>query len=417
MALPLPAKICATYFTLWSGGARITSVPTAYNQIYLFHCTPSGGGAFTFEYGGNVNAADIKACQARGQRVVLTCGGANAGFNFQSRTQSQAFVDSFKKINTSLGGTLDGIDFNNFEAQIGSNPTEMTWIAQQLKAAYGANFSVSAPPAPGAGWAPQDRVLCKAMMSAGVMDYAGPQFYDSSDLTQAGTITSLMEDWIQNVAGGDASKMVIGLSSNYGAGPSLATCQSVWKTLSTKYPKLRGVFAWSAQDDAGGSYNWGKAMGPLVGAAPVTGGTPAPAPAPTPAPSPSPTPAPSPAPTPAPAPSGAVTYVPGTRYPLNTVVLYNGKYYQVYQVDTTGTSNGTDPVISTWYWKAVAAPAPSPAPTPAPAPTPVGAIIVGDHVKIGTSAQTGTVTAIAGQTATIKLDNVVTAALSKLTKV
>lgn len=270
MALPTPDRIVGTYFTLWSGGSRITAVPKDYNLIYLFHATPAGGGAFRFDYGGAVNAADIKTCRDRGQRVVLTVGGANAGYNFRSRGESDAFLRSFIQIVDSLGGQIDGIDFNNFEAGIGSNPAEMVYISSELKKKYGGDFSVTCPPHPGAGYAPMDRTLTKAMSDAGVLTYAGPQFYDSPDLTQGGTIISLIREWCQHL--GDPKKVVIGLSSNYGGGASLATCQAVWKQLVAEFPTLRGVFAWSAQDDAGNGWNWGKAMGPLVGAPPATGG-------------------------------------------------------------------------------------------------------------------------------------------------
>lgn len=394
MALPLPSRLCATYLTLWGGGTRITAVPLTYNQIYLFHAVPSGNGGISFGYTNSVTAAEIDTVQKRGQRVVLTFGGANAGFNFQTRAQSQNFVDGFKRIYDQLGG-VDGLDFNNFEARIGSNVTEMTWIAQQLKAAYGSNFSISAPPAPDAGWAPQDRVLCKAMLASGAMDYAGPQFYDSEGYKNGNTIIAYMEEWIRDVAGGDASKMVVGYSANYGAGPTLATCQSSWKTLVAKYPKLRGVFTWSAQDDASGGWNWSKAMQPLVGNQLITDtGTP---PAPNP---PAPPPAPNP-PAPAPSTGGVVDWKFGERYPLNTVVKFtNGKFYQVYQVDATGTSNATDPTVSTWYWKETTAPSAPPTSSPPPAPAPLKA---GDKVKHKTGL-TGKVTKVTSAAITVAFD-------------
>lgn len=398
MALPLPSRVVATYFTLWGGGSRITSVPTTYNMIYLFHAVPTSTGAFRFEYGSAVSAAEIKTCQARGQRVVLTVGGANAGFNFQTRAQSDAFIASFKVMNTSLGGGLDGCDFNNFEAKIGSSATEMTYIATQLKAFYGKDFSITCPPGPGAGWAPNDRVLTAAMAKAGVIDFAGPQFYDSADLTQLGTITSLIDEWVVNM-GGDASKVVIGLSSNYGAGPTLATCQAAWKQCVAKHPKLRGVFAWSAQDDAGGGYAWGKAMQTLVGSTPATGGTVV---------------TPTTPEVPVVAPATGTAWVSGVKYPLGAVVVKDGKYYKVYQVDETASSNGTDPTVSTWYWQATSAPVVTPTVPTTPVVTPA-AFTVGDRVKVGTN--TGTITAVVGTNATIKLDTTVTAAFSKLTKI
>lgn len=408
MALPVPARVVGTYFTLWGGGTRITSVPSTYNWIYLFHAVPAGNGAFRFEYGSAVSAAEIATCQARGQRVVLTVGGANAGFNFQTRAQSDAFIASFKQMNTQLGGKLDGCDFNNFEAKIGSSATEMTYIATQLKAFYGKDFSITCPPGPGAGWAPNDRVLTAAMAKAGVIDFAGPQFYDSADLTQLGTITSLIDEWVANM-GGDASKVVIGLSSNYGAGPTLATCQAAWKQCVAKYPKLRGVFAWSAQDDQGGGWAWGKAMQSLVGSAPVTGGGTTPPVVTPPVVTPPTTPT-----TPTTPSTGAVVdFKAGTPYKLGTVVKFtDGKYYEVYQVDASGTSNGTQPVVSHWYWRETKAPVTTP--TTPTTPTPV-AIKVGDKVKTSTGI-TGTVSKITGTNAIVTVDSV-TVAVSTLTKV
>lgn len=399
MAMPLPSRVLATYFTLWGGGSRITSVPLDYNMIYLFHSTPSGGGAFQFDYGSAVSTAEIATCRGRGQRVVMTVGGANAGYNFQTRTESQAFIDSFKRIVTSLGGNIDGCDFNNFEAHVGSSATELTWIAQQLKAFYGNDFSITCPPSPGAGYAPMDRTLTAAMSKAGILDYAGPQFYDSADLTVASTIISLIDEWVIN--NGDERKVVIGLSSNYAGGPTLATSQQVWKSVVAKHPNIRGVFAWSAQDDAGGGWTFGKTMAPLV----KTGST---------------TPAPSPAPVvstpPVTSTSSAVTWVAGTLYTLGTVVIKGGKYYKLGQVDATGTSNGTDPVVSTWYWQPTNAPVvTAPAPSPAPIPAPVG-LKVGDRVTVSTK-PSGTIISVSGTNATVQLDNGISVPLSTLTKI
>ena len=261
-ALPLPKRVVATYFKLWSGTSRITSVPLHYNQIYLFHSQPvsSGTGAFSFNYSAAVTAAEIDECQKRGQRVVLTIGGENAGFNFSTRAQSNAFIASFKTMNDLLGG-VDGCDFNNFEAFIGSSATEMVYIGKALKAFYGQNFSITCPPGPDKNWAPMDFVLVKAMADAEVLDYAGPQFYDSSFLTSTEAIVRMTKDWITNIG---AEKVVIGLSANYAAGPTLTTCMTAWNQLELSHPGLRGVFAWSTQDDAKASYKWGSSMAPLV---------------------------------------------------------------------------------------------------------------------------------------------------------
>ena len=299
-ALPIPAKVLATYFPLWGDTTvRITSVPTFYNTIMLFHAVPADttSGAFKFEYGAKVNAADIDTCRARGQRVILTCGGAFAGFNFTNRTQSTNFVNSFKQMYTNLGG-VDGCDFNNYEANVGSSPAEMTWISQQLINFYGPNFQISTPAHPGAGYAPLDRTITKAMSDGNALTYASPQMYDASDFANIILVKELVDQWVVHL--GDASKVVIGLGANYartgfGANGTLPgalnTAQTIelWNWAKGKYPTIRGMFGWSADEDrkievatplaapvvpvdqrARPAWDWGQRMGAiLTTAAPI----------------------------------------------------------------------------------------------------------------------------------------------------
>lgn len=268
------SRLVGCYFTCWDTTYNITEVPEDFNLIYLFHAEPVGGpsgdGTFVFPYYPNVDTEDIQYCRARGQRVVLTVGGANAGLFFNTRAKSQKFVDSFKLMYANLGG-VDGCDFNNFEqfTQVhgsGANATlmgnEMAWIAQELKDEYGTDFSISMPPHPGGGYAPADRVIADVMNDAGVLAWAGPQFYDAPDLTQYNTIYSLINEWIDHL--GDASKVMVGLSANYGLGPTLNTCISVWNALVAEHPDLRGVFCWSAQTNLAGGNTWGSTMRDLM---------------------------------------------------------------------------------------------------------------------------------------------------------
>jgi chitinase len=260
-SIPLPSRLVATYHPLWTG-IRITEVPTSYNQIYLFHARPQadGSGIAYFEFGYAVNAGEIATVRNRGQRVVLTFGGANFGFNFSNRTQSQNFVNSIIGIINSLGGKIDGLDFNNFEANVGSSPTEMVWIAQQMKAIYGTNFSISCPPAPDGNYAPQDRAITKAMANASVLDYAGPQYYDYYLLVLPETIERWTDEWVAHF-NGDASKVAIGFGANYSEGSSLGQVQQAWTTLKAKYPRLRGAFGWSSETDRNAGWTFGNYLG------------------------------------------------------------------------------------------------------------------------------------------------------------
>src|SRR6476619_2285833 len=199
----MPAQVLGCYYTAWDTGTfKTTDIPAEIIVIYLFHCKPAGtavngtwnnvgDGSFMFEYGNDVTRDHVQTCRARGQKVMLTVGGAGAGYAWDNRDKSTNFVKSFKTLADQFGG-VDGIDFNNYEAGIVTADNfaavsgEMVWISQQLKAAYGDNFAVTSPPQP------NDTLqlsLMKALKDAGVLTYAGPQFYDWSGFNAVGYIS------------------------------------------------------------------------------------------------------------------------------------------------------------------------------------------------------------------------------------
>jgi chitinase len=265
----LPARILGCYYTAFAtGGYRITDIPADFNVIYLFHAKPNGNpaggswnnvgdGSFKFEHYDDVPASDVQACRARGQKVILTVGGASAGYNFNTREKSQNFVASFQDMYNRLGG-VDGCDFNNFEANIGSSPAEMIWISQQLKALYGAGFAITAPPQPNSA---EDRAMIKAMSDAGVLDWAGPQYYDWSGFNAPGFISNRTNDWVGDLG---SDKVILGLSANYGNGPSLSDCIREWDAVRIAHPNIRGMFCWSAQHNLNGGNVWGSTMKGLL---------------------------------------------------------------------------------------------------------------------------------------------------------
>lgn len=261
----LPEKVLACYYTAWDTRTyKISDIPSDFNVIYLFHAKPQGtpvngnwnnvgNGSFFFEFYDDVPAAQVQACRSRGQKVILTVGGAAAGFNFDNRTKSTNFIASFQVMYDRLGG-VDGCDFNNFEANIGSSPTEMVWIASRLKALYGDSFAITAPPQPNS---PEDRAMLRAMASAGVLDWAGPQYYDWSGFNEPGFISRRTDDWVNDLG---ADKVVVGLAANYSNGPSLQDCIREWDSVKAKHPSIRGMFCWSAQFNLQGGNTWGSTM-------------------------------------------------------------------------------------------------------------------------------------------------------------
>lgn len=264
--LSLPSKVTGLYHTAWGLGIDATRPPSSYNLQYIFHAVPSGAGDGSFTYGYAL-PANRAAARARGTRLILTVGGARAGFQFTTRPQSQAFVDSIKAINTQFGGTqsnpaFDGVDFNNFEGEVTPNLTENRWISQQLRLFFGANFIITCPPAP---WRDADKVFCSGMLSSGDMSYAAPQYYDGPGLQDPQYIINSVSDWVVNVAGGDASKIVVGFGLAGGANYSTVDQMiSAWNTLEARYPTLRGMFLWEQGTDLAQNWPVATRLNPLV---------------------------------------------------------------------------------------------------------------------------------------------------------
>ena len=268
----MPAKILGCYYTAWDTGAyKISDVPAEFNVIYLFHCKPAGSavngswnnvgdGTFMFEHGNDVTRDQVQACRARGQKVILTVGGAGAGYAWDNRSKSTNFVKSFKTLAENFGG-VDGVDFNNYEAGIVTAgnfeavSTEMVWIAQQLKATYGDNFAVTSPPQPNDTL---QQSLMKKLKDAGVLTYAAPQFYDWNGFNAAGYISNAITTWAALVGAGNLS---VGLSANYSNGPSLDDCTREWNAIKAAHPGIRGTFCWSAQTNLQGRQRLGQVDG------------------------------------------------------------------------------------------------------------------------------------------------------------
>jgi len=264
----LPARILGCYFTGWDTAYRITDVPMDFNVIYLFNAqnggTNTGDGSWTWPFGGDVTPAQIQQVRQRGQKVILTIGGAGLGYVYTNRTQSTNCVNSIKAIISQIGG-VDGLDFNNYEAGIVNSgnvdamSNEMVWIAQQMRATYGADFAITSPAGPSGSL---DENLMLALKNAGMLTYAAPQYYDWSGFNAAGYISNATNSWATLL--GETS-VCVGFSANYANGPSLSDCTREWATIRAAHPDIRGMFCWSAQTNMNGGNTWGSTMKAALG--------------------------------------------------------------------------------------------------------------------------------------------------------
>jgi hypothetical protein len=198
----------------------------------------------------------------------LSCGGAGNGINFAGRTESTRFVDAIVRINSELGGTLtspvlDGVDFNTFEADATPNATEYLWISYELRRRFGSGFGITSPPAP---WSDRDKQFCRAMISGGAMDYAAPQYYDGPGLANPDYIVSNVEEWIRDVAGGDAKKIVVGFGmENLPNYSTIEQIKAAWNRIEAAHPDIRGAFLWQHKTDSDRGWAFANQIIPLIG--------------------------------------------------------------------------------------------------------------------------------------------------------
>lgn len=243
------SKVIAMYLPNWAGyQRRLQDFDPIINTVYMFHATPADNGNLNFQPLGGTFLQDARAFIASGRRIVLTVGGANAGFSLDNRQQSNNFVASFRRINDSMGNIFSGLDWNNFEAHVQPSTEEMIYVSRTLRDVYGTNFRISSPPAP---WRAADRSLGAAMARAGVLDnggYFGPQYYDGPGLTDPDYIVNSVAQWVE--AMGDARKVCVGFgvanAGNYSSGES---ARGAMQRILARWPNIGGCYNWEANYD------------------------------------------------------------------------------------------------------------------------------------------------------------------------
>ena len=269
-AAPGLGKIVGGYYPNWTPApVRIRDVDSNYNLIYLFAATPVGGppgttGAVSWSAPGDglgaathFNEDLLYARTVQGRLIILSVGGAGSGMSFPTRDKSQAFLDSVVELYTPLRG-FDGLDWNTFEADQEPDTEEMIWISLRLKELY-PGFLITAPPAP---WSSRDQAFCAAMVTAGAMDYAAPQYYDGPGLAEPDYIVGSVAEWVALLG---PAHVVVGFgvwnATNY---LTIAEAVSSWNVIEANHPGVRGAFNWQIHADYADDWAFARQVGPLV---------------------------------------------------------------------------------------------------------------------------------------------------------
>lgn len=262
----LPDRVAAVYWTNWNQRIRLREIPSTYNVLHLFAATPLGDhGNISWNRPGI--ADDLAICRARGQRVLLSVGGAGQAIDFASRSVAARFVESVASIDAELGGrpglrALDGLDLNTFESETDPNVVEYMWIAEQLKRRFGEDFLLTCPPSPRSE---RDQRFCQALLAVGAMDYVSPQYYDGPGLSDPRYIIEQTERWVAEVAAGDARRIGVGFGmEGLPYYSSFAEILQAWTGIVDAHPDIRGAFLWQHSTDAERGWPFARRAAPLI---------------------------------------------------------------------------------------------------------------------------------------------------------
>lgn len=219
------------------------------------HCNPANGGC-------KVASQNIKFCQSKGIKILLSIGGGIGNYSLASPVDAKRFATYL--YNNYLGGrssarplgdaVLDGIDF---DIELGST-ANWQYLARYLKGFSKPNKRIYLSAAPQCPF--PDRFLGKAL-DTGLFNYVWVQFYNNGPCQyETGNINKLISSWnrwTSSVRG--SGKIFLGLpAAKGGAGsgyipPRVLTSQILPRI--KRSPRYGGVMLWSRYWDKQTGYS------------------------------------------------------------------------------------------------------------------------------------------------------------------
>ncbi|XP_024924881.3 acidic endochitinase-like [Ziziphus jujuba] len=211
------------------------------------HCDPGAGTCKSL-------SADIKACQAKRIKVLLSIGGASGSYSLSSADDAKKVSDYLW--NNFLGGqsdsrpfgdaVLDGIDFD-IEAGSGQFWDE---LARSLSGHTEKKVYLAAAPQ-----CPIPDAHLDGAIKTGLFDYVWVQFYNNPPCHYAGNVDNLIKSWNQWTSS-QAKQLFMGLPASAEAAPAGGYIppdvlkSQVLPKIKTS-PKYGGIMLWSKQHDNG----------------------------------------------------------------------------------------------------------------------------------------------------------------------
>jgi chitinase len=290
----LPNHILTGYWQDFTNGAtplKLSAVPKGYNIVAVAFGTATstpGQVAFSIDSGlssalGGYSAAqfkaDVKTLHSRGQKVILSAGGADGSISVSDSASATAFA-------TSVFGLMKTWGFNGVDIDLenGVNPQFMASALEQLRAKAGSGLIITMAPQTVDVQSAGSDYLALALKIKKILTVMNTQYYNSGTMNgcDGNVYAEATENFltalpcIQMKAGLPANKVGLGLPSQSSAGngyvnPSVVNaaldclaartnCGSF--TPARAWPSIRGAMTWSINWDASNGYNFVNTVAP-----------------------------------------------------------------------------------------------------------------------------------------------------------
>jgi chitinase len=297
----LPAHVLMGYWQDFTNGATpltLAEVPASYNLVAVAFGTATttpGQVAFSLDstlastLGGYTQAqftADIATLHSRGQKVILSVGGANGTISVDDATSAANFANSVDSLIKQYG--FDGVDI---DLENGVNPASMASALEQLEGDVGSSLIITLAPQTVDTQSTGSDYLALALDIKSILTMINTQYYNSGTMNGCdgnvyaeGTENFMTALACTELEGGlSPSQVGLGLPASSSAAGSGYVAPSVVDNaldcLATKsncgsfvppqtWPGIRGAMTWSINWDASNGYNFADTVAPYLSTLP-----------------------------------------------------------------------------------------------------------------------------------------------------